>query len=86
MERRKEFVQEGQRWFDLVRQGVSVYLRAAAVGIETSFIEGLAGAVRRALGRDGPCPDGKPCPVGLTRCGRKQPMPSAMGRRRGKAA
>jgi starch-binding outer membrane protein, SusD/RagB family len=28
LERRKEFVQEGQRWFDLVRQGVSVYLAA----------------------------------------------------------
>jgi hypothetical protein len=28
LERRKEFVQEGQRWFDLVRQGVDVYLAA----------------------------------------------------------
>ena len=28
LERRKEFIQEGQRWFDLVRQGVDVYLAA----------------------------------------------------------
>ncbi len=28
LERRKEFVQEGQQWFDLVRQGVDVYLAA----------------------------------------------------------
>ncbi len=28
LERRKEFIQEGQRWFDLVRQGVNVYLAA----------------------------------------------------------
>jgi starch-binding outer membrane protein, SusD/RagB family len=28
LERRKEFVQEGQQWFDLVRQGVNVYLAA----------------------------------------------------------
>ena len=28
LERRKEFIQEGQRWFDLVRQGVAVYLAA----------------------------------------------------------
>jgi starch-binding outer membrane protein, SusD/RagB family len=28
LERRKEFVQEGQRWFDLVRRGVNVYLAA----------------------------------------------------------
>ena len=28
LERRKEFIQEGQQWFDLVRQGVNVYLAA----------------------------------------------------------
>lgn len=28
LERRKEFMQEGQQWFDLVRQGVEVYLAA----------------------------------------------------------
>jgi hypothetical protein len=45
LERRKEFVQEGQRWFDLVRQGVDVYLaaqhkiaaHAAAVAQDTLF-------------------------------------------------
>jgi hypothetical protein len=28
LERRKEFIQEGQRWFDLVRQGADVYVAA----------------------------------------------------------
>jgi hypothetical protein len=45
LERRKEFVQEGQRWFDLVRQGVDVYLAAqhkiaahsAAAALDTLF-------------------------------------------------
>ena len=45
LERRKEFVQEGQRWFDLVRQGVSVYLaaqhkiaaHAAAAALDTLY-------------------------------------------------
>jgi ferrochelatase len=53
-----------------VRLGVPVYLRAPVVGIETRFIEGLAGAVRRALGREGVCPDGTACPAALARCGR----------------
>ena len=54
-----------------VRCGVPAYLRAPVVGIESRFIEGLAGAVRRALGRDGLCPDGKACPAALGRCGRR---------------
>ncbi len=54
-----------------VRSGVPAYLRAPVVGIETHFIEGLAGAVRRALEREGACPDGKACPAGFTRCGRR---------------
>jgi starch-binding outer membrane protein, SusD/RagB family len=45
LERRKEFVQEGQRWFDLVRQGVNVYLsaqhkiaaHAAAAALDTLY-------------------------------------------------
>ena len=45
LERRKEFIQEGQRWFDLVRQGADVYLaaqhkiaaHAAAVAKDTLF-------------------------------------------------
>ena len=52
-----------------VRRGVPVYLRAPVVGIEPNFIQGLAGAIRRALERSGVSPDGKPCPAGLTRCG-----------------
>jgi ferrochelatase len=51
--------------------GVPVYLRAPAVGVEPSFIEGLAGAVRGALDREGDCPDGRACPAGLARCGRR---------------
>jgi len=55
------------------RCGVSVYLRAPVVGIEPRFIEGLADAALRALGRTGVCPDGKACRAGLTRCGRRSP-------------
>ncbi len=46
------------------------YLRAPVVGTEATFIDGLAKAVASSLGRKGYCPDGKPCPVGLARCGR----------------
>lgn len=65
-----------------VRCGVPAYLRAPVVGIEDRFIEGLADAVRRALERQGACPDGKACPAALTRCGRRQ----TMGRLGGRAA
>ena len=58
------------------RCGISAYLRAPVVGVETHFIEGLAGAVRRALERDGVCPDGKACPAEATRCGRRPPTGS----------
>jgi ferrochelatase len=54
-----------------VRHGVPAYLRAPVVGIEPNFIEGLAGAIRRALERVGVSPDGRPCPTGSTRCGRR---------------
>lgn len=52
------------------RAGVHTYLRAPVVGIEPPFIEGMAAAVRRGLQRDGACPDGRPCPMGQSRCGR----------------
>ncbi len=51
--------------------GVPVYLRAPVVGVDPAFIDGLAEAVSRALGRKGRCPDGGPCPSSLARCGRK---------------
>ena len=51
--------------------GVPVYLRAPAVGTHPAFIDGLAGAVRRALDRSGATPDGEPCPAALGRCGRR---------------
>jgi ferrochelatase len=54
--------------------GISTYLRAPTVGAEAVFIEGLADAVRGALARNGFCPDGLACPVGLARCGRSARM------------
>jgi ferrochelatase len=55
------------------RCGVPAYLRAPVVGIEPNFIEGLASAVGRSLKREGVCPDGKTCPAGASRCGRRPP-------------
>ena len=52
--------------------GVPLYLRAPVVGVTKPFIDGLAGAVQSALGRNGACPDGSPCPMGMRRCGRTQ--------------
>ncbi|HEY2178873.1 MAG TPA: ferrochelatase [Caulobacteraceae bacterium] len=52
------------------RAGISCYLRAPAVGVRATFIDGLAGAVRGALERAGVGPDGAPCPPGYGRCGR----------------
>ncbi len=49
--------------------GVRTYLRAPAVGVLTPFIDGLAGAVTRALTRGGTGPDGVTCPGRLTQCG-----------------
>jgi ferrochelatase len=48
--------------------GVSVYLRAPVMGVTPVFIEGLAGAVDRALGRKGVGPDGASCPATFGRC------------------
>jgi len=49
--------------------GMSVYLRAPAVGVSEPFIAGLARSVVRALGRAGVGPDGEACPGRLSRCG-----------------
>ncbi|HEY1928864.1 MAG TPA: ferrochelatase [Caulobacteraceae bacterium] len=49
-------------------RGVSVYLRAPVVGVTPVFVEGLAGAVERTLGRNGVGPDGAPCPATFGRC------------------
>ena len=48
---------------------VPVYLRAPVVGVLAPFIDGLAGAVHKALARGGVGPDGQLCPARLTRCG-----------------
>jgi ferrochelatase len=52
--------------------GASVYLRAPVVGEGWTFIDGLAGAIGRSLGRSGVCPDGSGCPAGMSRCGRSR--------------
>ena len=52
--------------------GVPVYLRAPVVGESPRFIDGLAGAIERCLGRSGICPDGVACPAGMSRCGRSR--------------
>lgn len=49
-------------------RGAAVYLRAPVVGVLPPFIDGLAGAVERALGRDGVGPDGQACPATFGRC------------------
>ncbi len=58
--------------------GIEVYLRAPVVGIEPSFIDGLAEAVADSLGKLGFCPHMRACPVNLGRCGRS-PGPGEMG-------
>ncbi len=50
------------------KAGCQVYLRAMAVGVEDSFIEGLAGIAARALDRSGVGPDGAACAAGLAGC------------------
>ncbi|MBA3810488.1 MAG: ferrochelatase [Caulobacteraceae bacterium] len=50
--------------------GAPIYLRAPTVDASAPFIEGMADAVARALGREGAGPDGTACPASLTRCGR----------------
>jgi ferrochelatase len=52
--------------------GIDPYLRAPVVGVEPMFIDGLAGAIRRALDRRGVCPDGVACPSRQGRCGRSR--------------
>jgi ferrochelatase len=52
--------------------GAPCYLRAPAVGVLPAFIDGLAAAVRGALGRRGLTPDGPQCPAGFAKCGRER--------------
>jgi ferrochelatase len=59
------------------KAGAPCYLRAPTVGVTPAFIEGLAGAVRRALARDGVAPDGAPCPAAFGRCGRDEARAAA---------
>jgi ferrochelatase len=48
--------------------GVPCYLRVPACGVADPFIDGLANALERALGRDGVNPDGEPCAPMFGRC------------------
>ena len=48
--------------------GVPCYLRVPACGVFEPFIDGLASAIERALGREGLRPDGEPCAAMFGRC------------------
>jgi ferrochelatase len=48
--------------------GAPCYLRVPACGVFEPFIEGLASAIERALGRHGIHPDGEPCAAMFGRC------------------
>jgi ferrochelatase len=52
--------------------GAPCYLRAPAMGVRQAFIEGLASAVRGALGRPGIGADGAICPKRYGRCARSR--------------
>ena len=58
--------------------GMEVYLRAPVVGVESSFINGLADAVVDSLAKSGFCPQMRACPARLSRCGRS-PRSEEMG-------
>ena len=51
--------------------GIETYLRAPAVGVEGTFIDGLASAVEKALGGLGVTADGARCPGAFSQCGQK---------------
>ncbi len=53
--------------------GVPCYLRVPACGVFEPFIDGLASAIERALGRIGTHPDGEPCAAAFRRCPLKDP-------------
>jgi len=53
--------------------GAAPFLRAPAPGVRAGFVEGIAKAVERALGRCGLAPDGGPCPADKTRCALRDP-------------
>lgn len=64
-------VELDREYSEMARElGVEVYLRAPVVGVEPTFINGLADAVEDALGKSGFCPQMRACVSGLSRCGR----------------
>jgi ferrochelatase len=50
------------------KAGIACYLRAPTVGVAPAFIDGVAGAVERALMHPGTYPDGAACPAAYSRC------------------
>jgi ferrochelatase len=52
--------------------GVPCYLRVPACGVSEPFINGLASAIQRALGREGVNPDGERCAPMFGRCPLKE--------------
>jgi ferrochelatase len=52
--------------------GARVYLRAPVAGVDPLFIDGLADAIVRALGKRGLCPDGQACGAQAVRCARRE--------------
>jgi len=58
------------------KAGCPVYLRAAALGCEPAFIEGLARTALAALGREGTAPQGEACAGGWGQC----PLRAEQGR------
>lgn len=72
-------VELDREYAEMARElGMEIYLRAPVVGIEPTFIDGLADVVGDSLGKSGFCPQMRACPVGLSRCGRS-PRSEEMG-------
>ncbi len=72
-------VELDREYAEMARElGMKAYLRAPVVGVEPSFIDGLAEAIGDSLGKSGFCPQMRACPVGLNRCGRS-PKSGEMG-------
>jgi ferrochelatase len=65
-------VELDQDYAELAREAKApAYLRAPAVGVLPSFINGMADAIERAVGERTIGPDGVACPRGFSRCGRQ---------------
>jgi ferrochelatase len=71
-EHSETLVELDMEYAQLAREsGAADYIRVPTVGVDGSFIRGLAGLVLKAIVRDGPvsCGEGRICPVGFRHCG-----------------